>query len=76
MSWFYPSADSTEVNRYVTYNYVVTAQKPTAVTHAIRGRFTSKDELNLIVAKGTLLELSKITEEGLQPILEIPLEID
>ena len=56
-----------------TYNYVVTAQKPTAVTHAIRGRFTSKDELNLIVAKGTLLELSKITEEGLQPILEIPL---
>ena len=57
----------------VTYNYVVTAQKPTAVTHAIRGRFTSKDELNLIVAKGTLLELSKITEEGLQPILEIPL---
>jgi DNA damage-binding protein 1 len=32
------------------HNYVVTAQKPTAVTHAIVGHFTSPTDINLIVA--------------------------
>jgi hypothetical protein len=32
------------------HNYVVTAQKPTAVTHAIVGHFTSPSDINLIVA--------------------------
>jgi hypothetical protein len=31
------------------WNYVVTAQKPTAVTHSLVGNFTSSSELNLIV---------------------------
>lgn len=32
------------------YNYVVTAHKPTAVTHAVVGNFTSPTDLNLITA--------------------------
>ena len=32
------------------HNYVVTAQKPTVVTHAIVGHFTSPTDINLIVA--------------------------
>jgi DNA damage-binding protein 1 len=32
------------------HNYVVTAQKPTAVSHAIVGHFTSPTDINLIVA--------------------------
>lgn len=31
------------------YNYVSTAHKPTAVTHALTGHFTEKDVLNLII---------------------------
>ena len=56
-----------------SYTYVVTAQKPSSVTHAVTGKFTGADDLNLIVAKGTYLELSSISDEGLVPILEIPL---
>lgn len=31
------------------YNYVVSAQKPTSVTHSVVGNFTSADDLNLVV---------------------------
>jgi len=31
-------------------NYVVTAHKPTAVTHSVMGHFTSANDLNLVVA--------------------------
>ena len=31
-------------------NYVVTAHKPTAVTHSIVGHFTSADDVNLILS--------------------------
>ena len=31
------------------YNYVVSAQKPTAVTHSAVGNFTSAESLNLIL---------------------------
>jgi len=31
------------------YQYVVTAQKPTAVHFAVKGRFTSSEEINLII---------------------------
>ena len=33
-----------------TYNYVVNAQKPTAVSHAAVGHFTSPSDTNLILA--------------------------
>jgi hypothetical protein len=32
------------------YHYVVTAQKPTVVSHAITGHFTSPTDRNLITA--------------------------
>jgi|APAra0007618328_1042625.scaffolds.fasta_scaffold01031_1 hypothetical protein len=37
------------------WNYAVTAQKPTCVTHSCVGNFTSPQELNLIVAYVTSL---------------------
>lgn len=36
--------------RCCTMNYVVTAHKPTAVTHSVVGHFTSATDLNLVVA--------------------------
>lgn len=33
-----------------SYNYVVTAHKPTAVNHSCVGNFTSNDDLNLILS--------------------------
>jgi len=35
------------------------------------GNFTSKDDLNLIVAKNSRLEIYLVTPEGLQPIQEV-----
>jgi hypothetical protein len=32
------------------YQYVATAQKPTVVSHAIAGHFTSPSDRNLIIA--------------------------
>jgi DNA damage-binding protein 1 len=32
------------------WNYVVTAQKPTVVTHSIVGNFTAENDFNLILA--------------------------
>ncbi|KAL0699191.1 hypothetical protein Bca4012_055313 [Brassica carinata] len=55
------------------WNYVVTAQKPTSVTHSCVGNFTSPQELNLIVAKCTRIEIHLLTPQGLQTILDVPL---
>ena len=51
--------------------YVVTAQKPTKVTHSALGNFTGADDLNLIVARGTRFELHVATEEGLSPVFDV-----
>ncbi|KAK8567775.1 hypothetical protein V6N13_105725 [Hibiscus sabdariffa] len=55
------------------WNYVVTAHKPTNVTHSCVGNFTSPQELNLIVAKCTRIEISLLTHQGLQPMLDVPI---
>ncbi|KAE8688032.1 DNA damage-binding protein 1 [Hibiscus syriacus] len=55
------------------WNYVVTAHKPTNVTHSCVGNFTSPQELNLIVAKCTRIEISLLTQQGLQPMLDVPI---
>ncbi|KAE8726043.1 DNA damage-binding protein 1 [Hibiscus syriacus] len=55
------------------WNYVVTAHKPTNVTHSCVGNFTSHQELNLIVAKCTRIEISLLTQQGLQPMLDVPI---
>ncbi|KAI8524591.1 hypothetical protein RHMOL_Rhmol13G0160800 [Rhododendron molle] len=48
------------------WNYVVTAHKPTNVTHSCVGNFTSSQELNLIVAKCTRIEIHLLSPQGLQ----------
>jgi DNA damage-binding protein 1 len=55
----------------MAYNYVVTAQKPTAVSAAVVGHFTGEKDLNLIIAKNTRLEIHLVTPEGLKPLLDV-----
>jgi len=55
------------------YHYAVTAQKPTCVSHSLAGNFTSPTDRNLIIGKCTLIEIHRITEEGVQPVLEVPI---
>ncbi|XP_050293342.1 DNA damage-binding protein 1 [Anthonomus grandis grandis] len=57
----------------MSYHYVVTAHKPTAVTACVTGNFTSPADLNLIVAKNSRLEIYLVTPEGLRPIKEVGL---
>eukprot|EP00240_Pyramimonas_obovata_P000173 CAMPEP_0118957844 /NCGR_PEP_ID=MMETSP1169-20130426/62317_1 /TAXON_ID=36882 /ORGANISM="Pyramimonas obovata, Strain CCMP722" /LENGTH=1091 /DNA_ID=CAMNT_0006905945 /DNA_START=129 /DNA_END=3404 /DNA_ORIENTATION=- len=55
------------------WNYCVTAHKPTSVTHSCVGHFTSETEVNLIIAKYTRIEIHKLTAEGLEPMLDVPI---
>eukprot|EP00112_Aurelia_sp_Birch-Aquarium-sp1_P002097 Seg12275.1 transcript_id=Seg12275.1/GoldUCD/mRNA.D3Y31 product="hypothetical protein" protein_id=Seg12275.1/GoldUCD/D3Y31 len=55
----------------MAYSYVVSAQKPTAVNSAVTGNFTGPNDLNLILAKNTRLEIHLVTAEGLKPILDV-----
>ncbi|KAK6638735.1 DNA damage-binding protein 1 [Polyplax serrata] len=57
----------------MSHHYVVTAQKPTAVTACVTGNFTSPSDLNLILAKNTRLEIHLVTPEGLRPLKEVGL---
>ncbi|CAI5964736.1 unnamed protein product, partial [Closterium sp. NIES-64] len=55
------------------WNYVVTAHKPTAVTHSLVGSFTGTHDMNLIVGKSTRMEIYLLTPQGLQPLVDVPL---
>lgn len=55
----------------MSFNYVVTAHKPSAVHFCITGNFTSPDDMNLLIAKSTRLEIHTVTSEGLRPITEV-----
>ncbi|GJP48061.1 hypothetical protein CLOM_g7334 [Closterium sp. NIES-68] len=55
------------------WNYVVTAHKPTAVTHSLVGSFTGSHDMNLIVGKSTRMEIYLLTPQGLQPLVDVPL---
>ncbi|GIY50486.1 DNA damage-binding protein 1, partial [Caerostris darwini] len=55
----------------MSYNYVVTAHKPTSVVACATGNFTSSADLNLLLAKNTRLEIYVTTAEGLRPVKEI-----
>jgi len=55
------------------HNYVVTAQKPTKVTHTAVGNFLSPTENNLLVGRVTYIEVYSITKEGLVATLELPI---
>ncbi|KAF1802332.1 mono-functional DNA-alkylating methyl methanesulfonate N-term-domain-containing protein [Mucor lusitanicus] len=52
------------------HKYVVTAQKPTATQFAVKGLFTSPHETNLILGKGTRIEVYTLTVDGLKPTIE------
>ncbi|XP_040569260.1 DNA damage-binding protein 1 [Lepeophtheirus salmonis] len=54
----------------MAHNYLVTAHPPTAVTECATGNFTGPDDLNLILAKGNVLEVYAVTPEGLKAIKE------
>ena len=43
------------------YQYVVSAQKPMAVTHVLKGNFINVDEPNLILIKSTRIEFHTLT---------------
>ena len=55
----------------MSYNYIVTAHKGTAVVSALTGCFTGPEDLNLIQARGSSLVISLATAEGLKPVLDI-----
>uniref|UniRef100_A0A6M2DKV7 Putative splicing factor 3b subunit 3 n=1 Tax=Xenopsylla cheopis TaxID=163159 RepID=A0A6M2DKV7_XENCH len=55
----------------MSYQYVVTAQKATAVKACVTGNFTSPIDLNLVIAKNTRLEIHLVTPEGLKPMKEV-----
>ncbi|PNT71609.1 hypothetical protein BRADI_2g32134v3, partial [Brachypodium distachyon] len=55
------------------WNYVVTAHKPTAVSHSCVGNFTAPQHLNLIVAKCNRMEIYLLTPQGLQLMVDVPL---
>ncbi|KFM58353.1 DNA damage-binding protein 1, partial [Stegodyphus mimosarum] len=55
----------------MSYNYVVTAHKPTSVGACATGNFTSPNDLNLLLAKNTRLEIYLVTPEGLRALKEI-----
>lgn len=52
-------------------NYVVTVQRPTAVTAITTGHFTSPTDFNLIVAKNTHFEIYVISSEGLKLVKDV-----
>lgn len=55
----------------MSYNYVVTAYKPTAVMSAITGNFTGPSDLNLIQCKGNCLIVNLVTPEGLKVLVDV-----
>lgn len=57
----------------MSYNYVVTAHRPTKVTHSCVGNFLGGSERNLLVAKITFIEVHSIKFEGLVPALDLPI---
>ena len=54
----------------MSYNYCVTAYKPTSVTAVLTGNFTGEKELNLILVKGNNLIVNVVTPEGLKSVVD------
>lgn len=55
------------------YNYVVTAHKPSRVSHTAVGSFLAPDQRNLLVAKVNYIYVYTITREGLSCTIELPI---
>lgn len=50
----------------MSFNYIVTANKASAVSNSVSGNFTGPDDINLITAKLSRLEISRVTPDGLK----------
>lgn len=57
----------------MSQQYVVTAKKATSVSKSIVCHFTGPDDLNLVIVKGSRLEIREVTPEGLQHRLDVPI---
>ena len=55
----------------MSYNYLVTAHKGTAVTATQTGSFTGQGDLNLLQARGSSLSIGQVTAEGLKPVMDV-----
>lgn len=55
------------------YSYVVTAQRPTVVTHAVRCRFLGGPRMDLILGRSSHFEVLRIAPDGLRRVVEVPL---
>lgn len=60
------------------YTYVVTAQPPTLVSHAAVGSFTGPHDRNLLLVRGSRLEIYRMDESagdgaGLESLVHVPL---
>ena len=57
----------------MSYNYVITSQRPTAVSHAIVCDFTGENSNNLVISKGNRIEIHNANAEGVTPVIEFGL---
>ncbi|KAK0417985.1 hypothetical protein QR680_013312 [Steinernema hermaphroditum] len=57
----------------MAHSYIVSAQKPTVVTHSVAGNFRSPDVLELMIARVNRLELLSATMEGITALHEYPI---
>lgn len=55
----------------MAYNYVVTANRASAVNQCLTGNFTGPDHINLITAKLSRIEITRVTPEGLKLMQEV-----
>lgn len=55
----------------MAHNYIVTASKSTAVIDSDTGNFTGPNDLNLVLAKASRIEVLTVIEDGLKPVCEI-----
>lgn len=55
------------------YNYVVTAHKPSRVSHTAVGNFLGPNQRNLLVAKVNHIQIYTITPHGLESAFELPI---
>lgn len=56
----------------MSHHYLVSVQQPTIVTHCIKGHFFSPQSLDVIIAKASRLEMYSVTDSGLFPMYEVP----
>lgn len=67
------SRDSCESTKTTIMQYVVSANKPTSVTHSVVGNFTGPYDLNLILSKGTRIEIFGIGDDNIQAQYDVGL---